>query len=277
MTLKKTPLADAIGIEIEGLDMSAPLNEADAAALRAALAEHLLVVIRGQKLSPSAFLAAVRHVGSPMRQHMSSVLMEDHPEIAVLDSRKAPKRPDGTVNAVGSVTWHTDHTNHERPPAVTCLYAVAMPKVGGTTGFANMQTAFEDLPEDEREELLSLKTVNTFRNRRGFITDEDMAKYDRECVHPLIRTHPGTGRKAIYVHWNQMDRLEGQDSEASRAFIKELIDRTVTPEITYRHHWQVGDLVFIDNMGAMHKAMRDYQHTETRILHRIILEGGVPY
>lgn len=277
MTLTTTPLADAIGIEVAGLDMSGSVSEADAAALRAVLAEHLLVVIRDQELTSGQFLAAVEHFGTPMRQHMSAVLMEDHPEIAVLDSRKAPKREDGTVNAVGSVVWHTDHTNHERPPATTCLYAVAMPETGGTTGFANMQTAFDRLPSDEQAALAQLSTVNTFRNRRGFVTNEDMEKYDRECVHPLIRTHPETGRKAIYVHWNQMDRLDGQESEPSRAFVKELIDRTVTPDVTYRHRWRVGDLLLIDNMGAMHKAMRDYQHTETRILHRIILEGGVPF
>ncbi|HAA94015.1 MAG TPA: hypothetical protein DCE33_16325, partial [Rhodospirillaceae bacterium] len=131
MTLSMKPLADSIGVEVEDLDMSVPVGEEVASALRAALSEHLLVVIRGQNLTSAQYLAAVDVFGTPMRQHMSSVLMDDHPEIAVLDSRKAPKRDDGTVNAVGSVIWHTDHTNHERPPATTCLYAVAMPTTGG--------------------------------------------------------------------------------------------------------------------------------------------------
>ena len=89
--------------------------------------------------------------------------------------------------------------------------------------------------------------------------------------------NPITGKKSIYVHWNQMDRLEEQEPEPSRKFIRDLLDNTIVPDIIYRHKWCKGDFLLVDNAGAMHKGMRDYQHTETRILHRVILKGGVPY
>jgi len=273
-----TPLSAAIGFEVSGLDLRAPVSPKDKKSLNDALAEKLLLVFRDQSLAPDQFADAVKLFGEPMRQHNSAILMDDNPDIAVLDSGKAPVKPNGKLNPVGSVTWHTDHTNHAEPPSTTCLYSIALPENGGgDTGFANMQVAYEKLPDDEKAELLKLRTVNTFRNRRDFITDEDIKKFDGEMVHPLIRTHPTTGKKAIYVHWNQMDRLEGQQSEPSRAFIKDLLERTVQDDIRYRHQWRVGDLVLIDNQGAMHKAMVDYEPGETRILHRIILKGGTPF
>jgi len=278
MGLSLKPVSDAIGVEALGIDLSDPIADKDAQTLREALAEYLLLVVRGQTFSPEQFVEATRVFGDPMRQHQSTLLMEGCEDVAVLDSRRAPTLPDGKVNTVGSVIWHTDHTNDPQPPSVTCLYGVEMPKDGGgDTGFANMQKAFEGLPKDRQDVLMSLKTVNTFRNRRDCITDDDLAKLEGECVHPLIRTHPASGRKSIYVHWNQMDRLEGQESEPSRAFVKELLDSTIMSDVIYRHKWCAGDFVLVDNAGAMHKGMRDYEHTETRILYRIILEGGVPY
>jgi taurine dioxygenase len=140
-----------------------------------------------------------------------------------------------------------------------------------------MQLAFERLSDEEQVELMPLRTVNTFSNRRGFVKDEDLKRFDHECIHPLIRSHPDTGKKAIYVHWNQMDRLEGRESEPSRAYIKDLLERVITPEICYRHKWRLGDLMLVDNQGAMHKAMVDYEVGDKRILHRVMLEGGVPF
>lgn len=278
MGLSLKPVSDAIGVEAFGIDLKRPIAVEDAQALRDALAKHLLLVIRDQAFSPEQFVEATSVFGDPARQHQSTLLMKGCEDVAVLDSRRAPALPDGKVNTVGSVIWHTDHTNDPQPPSVTCLYGVEMPKDGGgDTGFANMQKAFEALPKDRQEALMPLKTVNTFRNRRDCITEGDLANLEGECVHPLIRTHPITGRKSIYVHWNQMDRLDGQESEPSRAFVKELLDSTIMADVIYRHKWCEGDFVLVDNAGAMHKGMRDYEHTETRILYRIILEGGVPY
>ena len=278
MGLSLKPVSDAIGVEALDIDLNRPIAAADAQALRNALAKHLLLIIRDQSFSPEQFVKAASVFGEPVRQHQSTLLMSGCEDVAVLDSRRAPILPSGKVNTVGSVIWHTDHTNDPQPPSVTCLYGVEMPKNGGgDTGFANMQMAFEKLPKDRQDALMAFKTVNTFRNRRDCITDDDLAKLERESVHPLIRTHPITGKKSIYVHWNQMNRLEEQEPEPSRKFIRELLDNTIVPDIIYRHKWCKGDFLLVDNAGAMHKGMRDYQHTETRILHRVILKGGVPY
>ena len=147
---------------------------------------------------------------------------------------------------------------------------------GGDTGFANMQKAFESLPEDEQAELLQLKTANALVGKPAHTTDEDMEKYGTLKIHPLIRTHPATGKKAIYCHPQKVAYIEGMDRETSLDLIADLQARTINTATMYRHKWQPGDMLICDNRGAMHRAFRDYDHTEGRVMHRILIEGEVP-
>lgn len=272
-----TPLSDALGAEVTGLDLAQPIDDETRRQLEDAFTEHLVLVVRDQKLTPGEFVAATRLFGKPMHQYFSDMIMEDHPEIIVIDSRDAPLLPNGEPRLVGSGAWHSDHTNTPQPPKATVLYAIALPSTGGTTGFANMHKAYDGLSKDERARVDGMKTVNTLGEAIDQVSEEDLEEFNRPCVHPLVRTHPVTGKKAIYVGPVKVEYIEGMKPEESRRYIDDLQERTIQPEITYRHAWKPGDLLMWDNRAVAHKAFRDYDHTEGRIMHRVILEGDVPY
>ena len=277
MPLTLTPMTETIGIEATGLDLSGPLEPSDLAALQTALRDHLVLVVPGQALTPAAYLDALSLFGDLMDQHLTHLLMDEHPKIAVLDSRRSAIGDDGKAIPIGSRDWHTDHTNHARPPKMTAMYAVQLPSSGGDTGFANMQAAYQRLPADERARLAELTTVNVIESYTDYVGEatRDALKHDPQR-HPFIRTHPETGRKAIYVHPGKLDRFVGMDREASLRFCNALLERTLTPDVTYRHRWRLGDLVIWDNRAVLHVAYRDYDHREGRIMYRALLEGEVP-
>ena len=221
-------------------------------------------------------LAAMRLFGETMEQHLTNTLMKDHPEIAVLDSRKMPPDNDGHVIPFGGRNWHTDHTNHERPPKYTGLYAVKLPPKGGDTSFANMQVAYNALDTKEQFQLGELQTVNKIEDF-GYIGTKAREKFGNLPIHPLIRTHPDTGRKAIYVHPGKLERIVGREPEESLDYINELLARIITPANTYRHIWRQGDLLLCDNRAVLHLAHQDYDMAEGRVMHRILLRGERPF
>ena len=276
MPLSLSPLSDALGIEVMGVDLSRPIAPADLTLMQRALADHLVMVVRDQRLDPAEYLAALRLFGETMAQHLSDMLMAEHPEIAVLDSRTLGAGPDGRVVPLGSRDWHTDHTNHARPPKITALYAVELPPEGGDTSFANMQSAYAALPEAERERLAAMRTVNKIEEF-NYVSDNDKQRFGESQVHPLVRTHPDTGWKALYFHPGKTDRIEGMEPAESLEFLNRLLERVIRPEVTYRHKWRPGDLLLCDNRAVMHLAHHDYDMDAGRVMHRVILEGEVPY
>lgn len=276
MTLTFTPLSDALGVEVTGVDLTRPLSQADAAAMERALDEHLVMVVRDQKLAPGQYIAAMRQFGEIMPQHLTSMLMKEHPEIAVLDSTKTIAGADGAVIPVGAREWHTDHTNHKRPPKYTALYAVKLPKSGGDTGFANMQRAYDALSEAKKAELAT-HTVVTKIEDHAYVSEADRAKYGVPQTHPLIRTHPATGRKSIYFHPGKVRQLQGMEPAESLSFLNGILEDAIRPAITYRHKWRPGDLVIWDNRAVLHVAHRDYDPAEGRVVQRILVKGEVPF
>ena len=275
MAVSITPLSENIGAEVTGVDFSQPLPAADLADIEQALLDHLVVVVRDQSLDPKQLLAATRLFGETMEQHLTDTLMDGHPEIAVLDSSKMPSDKQGRVIPFGARTWHTDHTNHEHPPKYTALYAINLPASGGDTSFANMNFGYTALPREEQASLLDLQTVNKIEDF-GYIGEEARVKFGTLPVHPLIRTHPETGKKALYVHPGKLERIVGRDPNESQTFINNLLDRVITPENTYRHKWRLGDLLFCDNRAVLHRAHKDYDMAEGRVMHRVILRGDRP-
>lgn len=275
MTLSISPLSDALGVEVTGIDLSLPVDANHLADIEQALNEHLVLVVRKQNFSPAQYLSAASLFGETMEQHLSDLLMDDHPEIAVLDSRNSDVGADGCGIPLGSKDWHTDHTNHAKPPKMTSMYAIALPRGGGDTGFANMCMAYDALPDEEKTKIKDLKTVNRIENNT-YVSDAHKAQFGAAQVHPLIRTHPVTGKKAIYIHPGKTERIEGMDLDDSKAFVDRLMARVIQPQITYRHQWQLGDMVIWDNRAVSHIAYRDYDHKDRRIMHRVILAGDVP-
>jgi len=277
MPVTLSPLTPSFGVDAAGVDLGGPVAAEDLAALQEALIDRLVMVVRSQNLTPEQYLEAARLFGDIMPQHLTRILMPEHPEIAVLDSRQSDKDKDGKAIPTGSRAWHTDHTNHARPPKFTLLYAVKLPSQGGDTSFANMQAAYDALPAEERERLRPMVTVNVIEPDTGNVGDDARAALSKAPQrHPLIRTHPVSGKQAIYVHPGKTERIDGMEPDESRAFVRDLLDRAITPDVTYRHIWRPGDLVIWDNRATLHVAHRNYDASEGRVMHRLIIEREVP-
>ncbi len=280
MSVAITPLSPALGAEATGIDLAEAPDAASIGALRQALLDHLVLVVRDQSFTPEQYLRAVGHFGTPMRQHYSQYLMAEHPDIGVLDSRTSETEASGRRHLLGTGTWHTDHTNHAEPPKLTVLYALRMPSTGGDTSFANMRKAYDSLPEARRAEFARLRTVNTLDAHAGRsevpTREADKVRHAQRVLHPLIRTHPENGTKSVYFHPTKTERIEGWEQAESHAFVDDLVADLIRPEIVYRHKWRVGDLLLCDNRSTMHVAHRDYDPDEGRVVHRVILKGDRP-
>src|SRR5262250_2905942 len=184
-------LHPSLAAEVGDLDLAAPIGEGTRLALSRALAEHLALVFRDQSLTPDQYLSAASIFGPPMAQHYSQHNMSDFPLIGLIWHRNGQQPAE---------RWHTDHTNRERPPAATILYGVEIPSAGGGTSVANMRAAYTALPESERKRLDALTTFNTLDRDKTDTRQEDLDKYTRPIEHPMVRTHPVHGSRAVYFH-----------------------------------------------------------------------------
>jgi len=264
--LRITPLHPSLGAEIAGVDLGEPIDEPTRHALNRALADHLALVFRDQSLTPAQYLVAAEVFGPPMEQHYSQHNMPDFPMVGLIWHRNG-QRP--------AEQWHTDHTNRERPPAATILYGVEIPTAGGGTSVANMRAAYAALPVDERGRLESLTTWNGLDGHAD-TRAEDRDRYGTPVEHPMVRTHPVHGSRAVYFHISKATHISGMTPEASRAYMHDLIDRMIRPELVYHHAWRKGDVLVIDDRATMHRAHGDYDRSQSRILWRIIVEGDRP-
>src|SRR5262249_8023696 len=265
--LEITRLHPSLGAEVAGIDLSLPIDAPTREALSRALADHLALVFRDQTLTPAKYLAAASAFGPPMEQHYSQHNMPDFPLIGLIWHRNGQQPAE---------QWHTDHTNRERPPAATILYGVEIPSAGGGTSVANMRAAYAALSEAERRRLDGLTTVNALARGRTDIRPDDREKYDKPIEHPMVRTHPVHGSRAVYFHISKTLHIGGMTPEGSRAYMADLLERMIKPEIIYHHAWRKGDVLVIDDRATMHRAHGDYDRQQSRVLWRIIVEGDRP-
>jgi taurine dioxygenase len=261
------PLHPSLGAEIVGVDLGKPIDASMRQALSQALADHLALVFRNQTLTPAQYLAAAAVFGPPMEQHYSQHNMPEFPLIGLVWHRNGQQPAE---------RWHTDHTNRERPPAATMLYGVEIPSAGGGTSVANMRAAYVALSEAERRRLDTLKTVNSLDSGRTDTRQEDREKYGKPIEHPMVRTHPLHGSRAVFFHISKATHIDGMTPEASQAYMADLLDRMIRPEIVYHHVWRKGDVLVIDDRATMHRAHGDYDRRESRVLWRVIVEDGGP-
>jgi taurine dioxygenase len=267
-------LAGAIGAVVSGVDL-ASIDDATVAELRSLWLEHLVLFFRGQELDDDAFLAFARRIGEPVEYPFVKGF-DTHPEII-----EVAKLPDETVNFGG--IWHSDTVYLEQPPMATMLLARELPPYGGDTMYANMYAAYEALSPAMREMLDGLRATNSSamadvsKTREDRIRDRGAADDEQEFVatHPVVRTHPETGRKALYVNPAHTASFVGMTVEESSPLLEFLFRHSTRPEFTCRFRWQVGSLALWDNRCAMHNPINDY-HGFTRRMHRITLAGDVP-
>jgi len=269
------PLSPCIGAEILGVDLSAPLDAGTVAAIRHAFLEHLVVFFRDQSLTPEQYLRFARTMGEPSEYPMVQG-MDGHPEIT-----EVIKREDERVNFGG--IWHSDTTYLECPPMGTMLYARELPPVGGDTLFANMNMAYESLSPGMRRLLDGLTAVNSAAKDVAAATRADRIRErpgqtssaPPEAEHPAVRTHPETGRKALYVNPGHTVRFATMNEAESAPILDYLYSQQIRPEFTCRFRWQIGSLAFWDNRAAQHYPLNDY-HGHRRAMQRITLAGDRP-
>jgi len=267
------PISGALGAEIHGVDVAQPLEPEAVAEIRRALLVHLVIFFRGQRLGPEALLAFARRFGEPMAYPQLPGLPGQPLVTAVV------KLEHERVNFGG--VWHSDTAYLERPPLGSLLYAVQIPPVGGDTLFANQYLAYETLSTGLKEALLRLRAVNTSTKAEVSKTREDRmresgaAQQALEAAHPVVRTHPETGRRALYVNAGHTARFEGWTEGESAALLGFLFAHQVKPEFSCRFRWEPGSLAFWDNRCAQHNPVNDY-HGHRRVMHRVTLTGDLP-
>lgn len=273
-----TPVAGAVGAEISGVDLRR-LDDAVVAEVRAAWLEHGVVFFRGQDLDAEQFLAFARSVGELARYPFVPGI-EGSPDIIAVT-----KLPDEQVNFGG--IWHSDTAYLDEPPMATMLLARQVPPAGGDTLFASQYAAYESLSPAMQDLLAPLRAVNSSALADVSKTREDRLRdhaddgagapvEDYEAVHPVVRTHPETGRKALYVNVAHTARFDGMTEEESRPLLQFLFQHQVRPELTCRFRWEVGSLALWDNRCVQHNPVNDY-HGHTRVMHRITLRGDKPH
>lgn len=271
--IEVAPLAGAIGAEITGVDLAAALSDETVAEIRQAWLDHLVVFFRDQVLPPAAFLAFARRVGEPVEYPFVSGI-DGFPDII-----EVTKLPHETVNFGG--IWHSDTVYLERPPMATMLVAREVPPDGGDTMFASMYAAYDALSPGMQRMLEGVRAVNSSaladvsKTREDRIRDRGRDEQDYLAEHPVVRTHPETGRKALYVNVAHTLRFVDMTEEESRPLLRYLFEHSARPEVTCRFHWEVGSVALWDNRCALHNPINDY-HGHTRTMHRITLAGDVP-
>lgn len=266
-------IAGALGAEIRGVNVALPLAPEVVAEIRQAWLDHLVIFLRDQKLAPQTLLAFAQVFGEPMAYPQ----LQGLPECPLVTP--VVKLPHERLNFGG--IWHSDTTYLERPPMASMLYAVQTPPHGGDTIFASQYLAYETLSDGFRKTLAGLTGVNSSLKAEASKTREDALRaagaQNKVLIgeHPVVRTHPETGRKALYVNVGHTTHFKGWTEEESRPLLAYLFAHQVKPEFTCRFQWAPGSLAFWDNRCTQHFPVNDY-HGFKRVMHRITLAGDAP-
>ena len=273
------PLSRHVGAEIKGVDV-ADLSDDAFEKIEDAYNRYSVLVFRDQKLTPEQHIAFARRFGELEISPRTQFALPGYPEVLVLSNIIENGKPIG--NADAGRTWHTDMSYTKTPPRGSILYAREIPiengRALGDTVFSSAAAAFESLPADRQASLVGLRAVHRGSAKKYAPGSKlgDLVKDIPDVEHPVIRTHPATGRKAIYVREGECVAINGMPDEESLPLIKELGDMVTRPEFCYRHNWRLGDLLMWDNSMTQHLAISDYQLPLRRLMHRVTVNGTVP-
>jgi len=268
-------LGAALGAEIRGVDLSLPLDPASVVFVRNAFLEHIVLVIRDQSLPPPAQVAFTEHFGAVEPHPLNSRPgLPGLPQLMMLENR--PGKP-GARNDF----WHSDISHAERPPAVSLLHAIEVPEGRGDTMFCNMYAAYEQLSTGMKDLLEKLQALHsgeaTARRNREADTDAQLiTEVPPPVSHPVVRTHPESSRKALYVNPFFTLRFTEMNESESEPILKYLYELATRAENIYRHRWVKGDVLMWDNRCAMHYAIKDYDENLPRYMHRTTAAGDRP-
>jgi taurine dioxygenase len=279
-SLRLRPLAPALGAEALGVDLDAPMTDALFSAIWAAFLDYKLLLFRGQKLSPHRHVAFARRFG-PVDVHVMNQYQKDLlPELYFLSNLDEQGRPNGRHPDKGTLAWHTDGSWKRVTGQATMLYAIEAPEIGGETLWACQYAAYDALSEEEKRRYGAMRAVHNLdfsRNRRH--PEDPMNEAQKQAAppveHPVIRTHPDTGRKCVYLG-DHAERIVGLGFEESRRIIDELNEKATRDAWIYRHKWRAGDFVVWDNRCLLHRATEYDPATQRRVVRRATVNGEEP-
>jgi taurine dioxygenase len=272
-----------VGAEVIGLDLTKPIGEADFARIHRAHLDHHVLVFRDQRITPEQHIAFSRRFG-PLQIHvLHQFQLAGHPEILIVSNIKENGEPIGLGDA--GAYWHSDLSYAEKPSLGSLLHAQELPSEGGDTLFADQHLAWETLGPALQKRLLPLKAEHTYLAKyeelrarspwRPKLSPEQIDKV-KPMLQPVVRTHPETGRKALFVSEHFTTRIVGLPEDEGRALLEELFAHSVQAGFVYRHRWKPHDLVFWDNRSLLHLAAGTPEHLR-RKLYRTTVEGDLPF
>jgi len=277
------PFPAPVGAEILGLDISKPINDEDFARIHRAHLDHHVLVFRNQQITPAEHIDFSRRFG-PLEIHvLHQFHLKNHPEILIVSNIKENGEPIGLGDA--GAYWHSDLSYKPQPSLGSLLHAQELPSEGGDTLFADQHLAWEALSPELQQRILPLKAEHSYlakyeelRAKNPWRPKLSQAQVDqvKPAVQPVVRTHPETGRKALFVSEHFTTRIVGLPQEESDALLAELFAHSVKPEFVYRHRWAPHDLVFWDNRSLMHLAAGTPDHLRRR-LNRTTIAGDTPF
>jgi taurine dioxygenase len=272
--IRVRPLSPALGAEIIGVDLRQPLDDATFEQILAAWHQHLVILLRDQKLTEEDQVRFAERFGPPAKIHTMQ-FMQKHPAVMLISNIREDGKPIGALPD-GEMHFHTDQCHQERPAIASMLYAIEIPSKGGNTLFANAYTAYETLPFDLKRRIQGRKAVNSYDyDSAATIRGGDIPADAPSYAHPVVRTHPATGRKALYVNRLMTRRIEGLPPPESEELLNQLFDHQEEPQFIYEHVWRPGDILMWDNRCTLH-ARTDFSADERRLLRRVTILGEKP-
>jgi len=278
-----------VGAAITGLDVSQPISDSVFADIEATFYRHSVVVIRDQTLSPAELSAFSQRFGKAQANVRAEIQKGEVPEITLISNIMENGKRVGSHD--GGRYWHSDLCYLAKPSKLTLLHALEVPVRDGVaygdTRFAGMAAAYDALPDDMKQRLDGLKAANGYRymwNKkahefgvRPVLSDAELEKYPPDAIHPVVRTHPVTGLKCLYVNEGYTREILDIPEAESKALLGQLFEHVLKPEFRYAHNWRVGDVLMWDNCAVQHKATFDYEPPLRRLMQRCTIEGSVPF
>lgn len=282
-TFEVRPLAGNVGAEIIGLDLTRPVGDADFARVHRAHLDYHVVIFRDQRITPAQQIEFSRRFGVLQIHVLKQFLLAGHPEILIVSNIVEDGQPVGLGDA--GKYWHSDLSYKELPSLGSMLHAQELPSEGGDTLFADMHQAWDTLPEPLRQVVQGRSAVHSYTARYGEgknaaswrpkLTAEQLAQVVT-VTHPIVRTHPENGRKALFVSEGFTTHIVGLPEDESRDVLAQIYAHSVRPENVYRHSWQPHDMVFWDNRSLIHLAAGCPDHLR-RKLYRTTIQGDAPF
>jgi taurine dioxygenase len=266
-------LSPALGAEILGVDLGDPISGSLKQRLLDTWHEHLAILFRTQTLDEDSQVRFAETFGAPAKITSSRAFSAKHPSVMLISNIREDGNPIGALPD-GEMHFHTDQCHQEIPAKATLLYAIEVPSKGGNTLFSNAYSAYEALPEDLKRRIAGRCALNAYTSDttlRSASYDDAKSSY----WHPVVRTHPATGRKALYVNRLMTREIEGLPREESDAILQRLFDHQEQPRFVYEHVWRPGDLLMWDNRCTLH-ARTDFSSGERRLLRRVTILGEKP-